>query len=94
MVDAGCLFAFEGSLTYDANYSGVGVSLARQDAGLLPARPDSGNYLSFYAVYLKRSRQQEPTPCLAFLGGSSPLPVGSAGAIILSCKKYPDPSNY
>jgi hypothetical protein len=28
--------------------SGVGVFFSRQDAGLLPAKPDSGNYLAFY----------------------------------------------
>jgi hypothetical protein len=46
----------------------------------------------FTAGYLKLSLQQEPTPCFAFLGGNSPLPVKSTGAIILSCKKHPDPS--
>jgi hypothetical protein len=38
----------------------------------------------FTAGYLKLSLQQEPTPCFAFLGGNSPLPIGSTGAIILS----------
>jgi hypothetical protein len=28
--------------------------------------------------------KQEPTPCFAFLGGNSPLPIRSTGAIILS----------
>jgi hypothetical protein len=56
---------------------GVGVFFSRQDAGLLPAKPDSGNCLAFYC-------QQEPTPCFAFLGGNSPLPIRSTGAIILS----------
>jgi hypothetical protein len=46
----------------------------------------------FIAGHLKLSRQQEPTPCFAFLGGNSPLPIRSTGAIILSCKKHPDPS--
>jgi hypothetical protein len=36
------------------------------------------------ASYLKLSHQQEPTPCFAFLGGNSPLPIKSTGAIILS----------
>jgi hypothetical protein len=49
--------------------------------------------LHFAAGYLKGSNQQEPKPCFDFLGGNSPLPVGSAGAISLPCKKYPDPSN-
>jgi hypothetical protein len=50
--------------------------------------------LLFTAGYLKLSRQQEPTPCFAFLGGNSPLPIRSTGAIILSCKKHPDPLHY
>jgi hypothetical protein len=40
--------------------------------------------LHFTAGYLKLSLQQEPTPCFAFLGGGSPLPIRSTGAIILS----------
>jgi hypothetical protein len=48
--------------------------------------------LHFTAGYLKLSLQQEPTLCFAFLGGSSPLPIKSTVAIILSRKKYPDPS--
>jgi hypothetical protein len=40
--------------------------------------------LHFTTCYLKRQIQQEPTPCFAFLGGNSPLPVRSAGAISLS----------
>jgi hypothetical protein len=39
--------------------------------------------LHFTAGCLKGSLQQEPAPCFAFLGGNSPLPVGSSGAIIL-----------
>jgi hypothetical protein len=39
--------------------------------------------LYFTAGYLKLSRQQEPTACFAFLGGNSPLPLRSTGAIIL-----------
>jgi hypothetical protein len=39
--------------------------------------------LHFTAGHLKGSRQQEPTPGFAFLGGNSPLPVKSAGAISL-----------
>ncbi|MGD2272277.1 MAG: hypothetical protein PVI06_17890, partial [Desulfobacterales bacterium] len=39
--------------------------------------------LHFTAGHLKRSRQQEPTPCFAFPGGNSPLPIRSSGAIIL-----------
>jgi hypothetical protein len=51
--------------------------------------------LHFTAGYLKLSLQQEPTPCIAFLGGNSLLPIRSTGAIILLCKKHPDPStNY
>jgi hypothetical protein len=38
--------------------------------------------LYFTAGCLKLSRQQKPTPCLAFLDGNSPLPVGSTGMII------------
>jgi hypothetical protein len=37
----------------------------------------------FTAGYLKLSLEQEPTPCFAFLGGNSPLPIRSTGAIIL-----------
>jgi hypothetical protein len=33
--------------------SGVGVFFARQDAGLLPAKPDSGNCLAFYCRLFK-----------------------------------------
>jgi hypothetical protein len=33
--------------------SGPGVFFTRQDAGLLPAKPDSGNYLAFYCRLLK-----------------------------------------
>jgi hypothetical protein len=36
------------------------------------------------AGYLKLSLQQEPTPCFAFLGGNSPLPIRNTGAIIWS----------
>jgi hypothetical protein len=71
--------------------SGVEVFFSRQDAGLLPAKPDSGNCLAFYCWRFKtftRTRtdalEQEPTPCFAFLGGNSPLPIRSIGAIILS----------
>jgi hypothetical protein len=67
---------------------------ARQDAGLLPAKPDSGNCFAFYTrLFKKFTLQREPTPCFAFLGGNSPLPVESAGAISLPCKKHPYPSN-
>jgi hypothetical protein len=45
------------------------------------------------AGYVKLSRQQESTPCFAFLGGNKPLPIRSTGAIILSPKKHPDPSH-
>jgi hypothetical protein len=64
--------------------SGVGVFFSRQDAGLLPAKPDSGNCLAFYCQLLKRSLQQEPTPCFAFLGGNSPLLLRNTWAISLS----------
>jgi len=40
--------------------------------------------LHFTAGNLKLSLQQELTPCFAFLGGNSPLPIRSTGAIILS----------
>jgi hypothetical protein len=33
--------------------SGVGVFFSRQDAGLLPAKPDSGNFLAFYCWLFK-----------------------------------------
>jgi hypothetical protein len=39
--------------------------------------------LHFTAGDLKGSRQQEPTPCFAFLGGNRPLFLRSSGAIIL-----------
>jgi hypothetical protein len=37
----------------------------------------------FAAGYLKRSLEQKPTPCFAFLDGNSPPPIRSTGAIIL-----------
>jgi len=40
--------------------------------------------LHFTTGCLKLSLEQEPTPCFAFLGGNSPLPIRSTGAIILS----------
>jgi hypothetical protein len=40
--------------------------------------------LHFTAGHLKFSRQQEPTPSVAFLGGNSPLLLRSCGAIIFS----------
>jgi hypothetical protein len=40
--------------------------------------------LYFTAGYLKLSLQQEPMSCFAFLGGNSPLPIRTTGAIILS----------
>jgi hypothetical protein len=40
--------------------------------------------LHFTASYLKLSLEQEPTPCFAFLGSNSLLPIKSTGAIILS----------
>jgi hypothetical protein len=39
--------------------------------------------LHFTAGYLKRSLEQEPTPCFAFLGGNSLLIIRSTGTIIL-----------
>jgi hypothetical protein len=50
--------------------------------------------LHFTACDLKISLQQEATPCFAFLGGNSPLPIGNTGAFILSCcreKNTPTP---
>jgi hypothetical protein len=40
--------------------------------------------IHFTVGYLKLSLEQEPMPCFAFLGGNSPLPIRSTGAIILS----------
>jgi hypothetical protein len=57
---------------------------SRQDAGLLPAKPDSGNCFTIYHRRLKISLEQEPTPCFAFLGGNSPLTISTTGAIILA----------
>jgi hypothetical protein len=48
--------------------------------------------LHFTAACLQRLLQQEPTPCFAFLGGNSPLPLGGAGAIILSCREKNTPA--
>jgi hypothetical protein len=48
--------------------------------------------LHFTADQLKFSRQQEPTPPFAFLGGKSPLLLRSTGAIILATKIYPLPA--
>jgi hypothetical protein len=48
----------------------------------LPSRT-AATALHFTAVHLNLSLQQEPTPCFAFLGGNSPLPIRSTGAIIL-----------
>ncbi len=47
--------------------------------------------LQFIAGCLQLSLEQEPTPSFAFLGGYSPLPIRSTGAIILSSKKIPQP---
>jgi hypothetical protein len=47
--------------------------------------------LHFTAGYLKLSLEQEPTPCFAFLGGNSPLPIRGTGAIILTGKNTPTP---
>jgi hypothetical protein len=47
--------------------------------------------LQFTAGCLQLTLEQEPTPCFAFLGGNSPLPIRSNGAIILSSKKIPRP---
>jgi hypothetical protein len=40
--------------------------------------------LQFTTSGLKISLEQEPTPCFAFLGGNSLLPIRTTGAIILS----------
>jgi hypothetical protein len=40
--------------------------------------------LQFTTGGLKISLEQEPTPCFAFFGGNSPLPIRTTGAIILS----------
>jgi hypothetical protein len=37
--------------------SGVGVFFSRQDAGLLPAKPDSGNTLTIYHRWFKNITQ-------------------------------------
>jgi hypothetical protein len=37
----------------DLNNRGVGVFFSRQDAGLLPTKPDSGNCLAFYCLLFK-----------------------------------------
>jgi len=47
--------------------------------------------LQFTTGCIQRALEQEPPPCFAFLGGNSPLPIRSTGAIILSSKKCPDP---
>jgi hypothetical protein len=39
--------------------------------------------LQFAAAGLQLSLEQEPTSCFAFLGGNSPLPIKTTGAIIL-----------
>jgi hypothetical protein len=45
--------------------------------------PAAVTALHFTAGYLKLSLEQESTSCFAFLGGNSPLPIRSTGAIIL-----------
>jgi len=52
--------------------------------GCCPPSLTAATALHFTASYLKLSLQQEPTHCFAFLGGNSPLPIGSIAAIILS----------
>jgi hypothetical protein len=47
--------------------------------------------LHFTAGYLKLSLQQEPTPCFAFLGGNSPLPIRSTGRSSCREKNTPTP---
>jgi hypothetical protein len=49
----------------------------------LPSRT-AATALQFTAGYLQLTLEQEPTPWFAFLGGNSPLPIKSTGAIILS----------
>jgi hypothetical protein len=51
--------------------------------------PTAATALHFTAGYLKRLGQQKPKPCFAFLGGNSPLPPGSTGAISLPCSQRP-----
>jgi hypothetical protein len=64
--------------------SGVGVFFSRQDAGLLPAKPDSGNCLAFYCRAFKTFAPTIAEAVFAFLGGNRPLSLRSTGAIILT----------
>jgi hypothetical protein len=62
----------------------VGYFFHGKMPGCCLPRLTAATALHFTAGYLKLSLQQEPTPCFAFLGGNSPLPNRSTGAIILS----------
>jgi hypothetical protein len=57
--------------------------LGKMPGCCLPS-PTAATALNFTTGYLKLSLEQEPTACFAFLGGNSPLPSRSTGAIILS----------
>jgi hypothetical protein len=46
--------------------------------------PTAATPLQFTTGGLQLSLEQEPTPCFAFLGGNSPLPIKTTGAIILA----------
>jgi hypothetical protein len=64
------------------------VFFAGQDAGGLPAKLDSGSWLTFYLGYLELYLEQEPRPCFGFLGGNSHLLLNTTGAISVWSKKY------
>jgi hypothetical protein len=47
--------------------------------------------LHFTACHIQHPPSQKPSASIAYPGGTSQLLVKSAGAIILPCKKHPDP---
>jgi hypothetical protein len=71
-------------IKYYCLIQGSGYFFHGKMPGCCLPRLTAATAMHFTAGYLKLSLEQEPTPCFAFLGGNSPLPLRSTGAIILS----------
>jgi hypothetical protein len=67
----------------DYLYEGSGCFFHNKMPGCCLPSLTAATASHFTAGYLKRSLQQEPTSCFAFLGGNSPLTSRNSGAIIL-----------
>jgi hypothetical protein len=63
--------------------SGVGAIFSWQDAGLLLAKPNSGNYLTIYRRLFTTFTRTRTYFVFCLLGGNTPLLIKSTGAIIL-----------